>query len=175
VKAWVPATVVALLLGVGIGTATYFTLGRGTGGATAAASTVDPHSREAVIAAVKHYYEVEAEARRTGNADLIDPVTIGHNSIASQNFHAYVAELATQGKRSIILQNYYSDWATSIIGDKATVTFTFWLKGHDIAASTGEPDETDMLTRKSHYRMILELLQSRWLVSERDLLSQDAA
>jgi hypothetical protein len=175
VRGWVPATVVAVLLAVGIGTAAYFTLGRGTGRSISPTPSVALHSKEAVVAAIRHYYDVEAEARKTGNADLIDAVTIGHNSIASQNFHAYVSEQAARGKRSIILQNYYADWVTSISGDKANVNFTFWLKGHAINASTGQAVEADMLTRKSHYQMLLQLVQGRWLVSERDLLSQDAA
>ena len=85
-RGWVPATVVAVLLAVGIGTAAYFTLGRGTGGSVSPTPSVDLHSKEAVMAAVRHYYDVEAEARKTGNADLIDAVTIGHNSIASRTF-----------------------------------------------------------------------------------------
>jgi len=78
---------VAVLLAVGIGTAAYFTLGRGTGGSVSPTPSVDLHSKEAVMAAVRNYYDVEAEARKTGNADLIDPVTLGHTSLASQNFH----------------------------------------------------------------------------------------
>ena len=72
VRGWVPATVVAVLLAVGIGTAAYFTLGRGTGGSVSPTPSVDLHSKEAVMAAVRNYYDVEAEARKTGNADLID-------------------------------------------------------------------------------------------------------
>ena len=53
------------------------------------------------MAAVRHYYQVEAEARKTGNADLIDPVTTGHSSLASQNFHVFIAEQAANATAGI--------------------------------------------------------------------------
>ena len=131
VRAWLPATAVAVVLAVGLGVAAYFSLVRGSAGSTPAPNpSVDIHSKEAVMAAVRRYYQVEAEARKTGNADLIDPVTTGHASLASQNFHAYVAEQAAQSKRSVVVRNYFRDWQVAVDSEQATATYTFWLTGH---------------------------------------------
>jgi hypothetical protein len=172
VKAWVPATVTVLLLAGGIGAAAYYTLGHGTGGSPSPTPSVDLHSKEAVIAAIKHYYAVEAEARRTGNADLIDAVTIGHNSIASQNFHTFIAEQTASGRRGVVLQNYYADWATKVDRETATAEYKFWLTGYDtdLAGRRVEPDNT---TSKGSYRMRLQLTGGYWLVAERDLLQDN--
>jgi hypothetical protein len=172
VRGWVPATVVAVLLAVGIGTAAYFTLGRGTGGSVSPTPSVDLHSKEAVMAAVRNYYDVEAEARKTGNADLIDAVTIGHNSIASQNFHVFIAELTAKGKRSVVVQNYYAGWTVEIAGATATVNYKFWLRGHDTDLS-GKPVEPDNNTSKGSYRMRLQVVGGQWLAVERNLLQDN--
>jgi hypothetical protein len=161
---------VAAVLALGLGAAAYFTFARGSAGSGPVPSpSVDIHSKEAVMAAVRHYYQVEADARKTGNADLIDPVTTGHASLASQNFHAFVAEQAAQGKRSAVVRNYFRDWQVGISSDKATVTYTFWLTGHDtdLSGNSIEPDNT---TTKGSYRMLLRLTGAHWLAVERDLL-----
>jgi hypothetical protein len=170
-RAWLPATVVAGVLVIGLGAAAYFTFGRGSVGASPSPiPSVEIHSKEAVIAAVKHYYDVEAEARKTGNADLIDPVTIDHASIASQNFHAFIAEQTAKGKRSVTANNYYQDWAVSVRGDTAEANFTFWAKGHDVDLKTGQPLEADVTTSKGRYLMKLQLRTGAWLAVERQLL-----
>jgi hypothetical protein len=173
VRAWLPATAVAAVLAVGLGAAAYFTLARGSAGpAPAPSPIVDIHSKEAVMAAVRHYYDVEAEARKTGNADLIDPVTIGHESLASQNFHAYIAEQAAQGKRSVVVRNYFRDWQVAINKDQSTATYTFWLAGHDTDLS-GKAIEPDNTTTRGSYRMRLQLSGRLWLAVERDLLKDN--
>ncbi len=172
-KAWIPATLVAIVLAVGIGAAAYVSLGRGTSGSTFPSPTLDLHSDAAVIAAIKHYYDVESEARKTGNADLIDPVTLGHASIASQNFHTYVAEQAALGRRSVTVAAYYSNWKVRVSGQSATVFYLFWARGHDINSTTGAAIEADMTTTKGSYRMTLQLTSGTWLVAERDLLQDN--
>jgi hypothetical protein len=173
IRAWLPATAVAALLAVALGAAAYFSFVRGSGGFGPSPSpSADIHSKEAVIAAVKHYYDVEAQARKTGNADLIDPVTIGHASLASQNFRAYVAEQAAQGKRSVVVHNYFADWHVAIDRDKATATYSFWLAGHDTDLS-GKAIEPDNTTSRGLYRMRLQLTRGIWLVAERDLLQDN--
>lgn len=171
-KAWIPATLVALVLAIGIGAAAYFTIGRSTAGSPSPTPSVDLHSDAAVIAAIRHYYDVEAEARKTGNADLIDAVTLGHASIASQNFHEYVREQAALGKRSVVIANHFRGWQITVSANQATANYVFWLTGHDTSA-TGAPLEANMDTSKGSYRMTLELLAGAWLVNERDLLQDN--
>jgi hypothetical protein len=161
-----------MLLAGGIGAAGYYTLGHGIGSSPSPTPSIDLHSKEAVIAAIKHYYEVEAEARKTGNADLIDVVTIGHNSIASQNFHAFIAEQTDKGRRGVVIQNYYADWATQIASDTATAEYKFWLRGYDTDLS-GTRVEADNTTTKGAYRTQLQLMGGHWLVAERDLLQDN--
>ena len=174
-RGWVPATVVAVLLAVGIGTAAYFTLGRGTGGSASPTPSVDLHSKEAVMAAVRNYYDVEAEARKTGNADLIDPVTLGHTSLASQNFHVFIAQQAAANRRSIIDHNYFSDWSVTLTAAGATASYRWWLHGHDSDATTGQRVEADMTSTKGAYRATLVLQNVHWLLSEVQLLQDNVS
>jgi hypothetical protein len=162
---------VATVLAVGLGAVAYFSFVRGSAGSGSSSSpTVDIHSKEAVIAAVRHYYDVEAEARKTGNADLIDPVTTGHASLASQNFHVFVADQTRRGKRSINVANFFTDWSVVASGDRAAVQYTFWARGHDIEYKTGTPLEPDVTTTKGSYAMTMELRMGVWLAVERRLL-----
>jgi hypothetical protein len=131
------------------------------------------HSKEAVMAAVRHYYDVEAEARKTGTADLIDPVTLGHNSIASQNFHAFIAQQAAANRHSIIDRNYFSNWSVSLTPEGARASYKWWLHGHDIDAKTGQRVEADMTSTKGAYRATLILQNMRWLVGEVQLLQDN--
>ena len=161
------------VLVIGLGAAAYFTFGRGSAGASPSPTpSVEIHSKEAVIAAVKHYYDVEAEARKTGNADLIDALTVGHTSLASQNFHAFIAEQTALGRRGVVLHNYYRDWQVSVAPEQATVTYTFWLTGHDTDLS-GKPVESDNTTSKGSYRMRMRLVRAHWLAVERDLVADN--
>lgn len=174
VRAWLPATAVAAFLAVGLGAAAYFSFVRGSAGSGPAPSpSTDIHSKEAVMAAVRHYYEVEAEARKTGNADLIDPVTIGHASLASQNFHVFINQQSAKNRRAAIDHNYLSDWAIALSGDHATASYDWWLHGHDTDASSGTAVEPDMTSTKGMYRATLELRAGRWLVAEVQLLQDN--
>jgi hypothetical protein len=173
VRAWIPATVVAVLLAIGVGTAAYFTLGRSTSGSASPTPTVDLHSAAAVMAAIRHYYEVEDRARESGNPSLIDSVTIGHDSLASQNFQAFISDQTAKGKRSVTVANYYSDWSVSLSGDQATAGYIFWARGHDVDISSGRPLEADVTTTKGSYRMTLQLHGGAWLAVERQLLQDN--
>ncbi len=173
VRAWVPATLVALLLATGIGAAAYFALSRGTSGSASATPSVDLHSTAAVIATIRHYYDVEAEARKTGDADLIDPLTLGHTSLASQNFHVFVSQQAAANRRSVIDHNYFSGWSVTFAAAGATASYKWWLHGHDSDATTGRPVEADVTTTKGSYRAKLVLQSARWLISEVQLLQDN--
>jgi hypothetical protein len=132
-------------------------------------------TREAVMAAISHYYDVEARARQSGDAGLIDAVTTGPASLASQNFKAFVAEEAAMNRRTVILENRFDKWAVTLSGTTAEANFSFWLVGHDIAADSSRPVEADGPSQKRRYRMSLELSGSSWLVRQRDLLGPDAS
>ena len=174
IRAWLPATAVAALLAVALGAAAYFSFVRGSGGSGPSPSrSADIHSKEAVVAAVKHYYQIEAQARKTGNADLIDPVTTGHASLASQNFHVFIADQTSRGKRSISVGNYFKDWSVVVSADKAAVQYTFWARGHDIDFITGTPLEHDVTTSKGTYRLRMALKGGIWLAVERQLLQDN--
>jgi hypothetical protein len=135
----------------------------------------DLHSEAAVIAAVKHYYEVEAAARKSGDESLIDTVTDGQGSFASQNFRTFIAEQAARGKRSVVLHTYFSDWRVTLDVNTATAVYTSWIRGHDIDARSGAALESDVQTSKGVYRMTLHLSRGAWRVVERDLLKDNVA
>jgi hypothetical protein len=174
VRAWLPATAVAAVLVVGLGGAAYFTLGRGLVGASPSPTpSPDIRSKEAVIAAVKNYYDIEAEARKTGNADLIDPITLGHASIASQNFHVFIAQQEAKNRRAVIDRDYFSGWSVTLNNANATAGYVWWVHGHDTEASTGSAVEADGFSTKGQYSARLALLNGRWLVAEVQLLQDN--
>jgi hypothetical protein len=165
---------VAAVLAVGLGAAAYFTFARGSAGSGPVPSpSVDIHSKEAVMAAVRHYYQVEADARKTGNADLIDPVTIGQGSVASENFHVFIGQQNAKNRRASIDHNYFSDWEIQLGRDRTSARYKWWLHGHDTDASSGNPVEPDMTSTKGIYRATLELRGSQWLVAEVQLLQDN--
>jgi hypothetical protein len=173
VKPWVPGTVVAMLLAGAIGAASYYTLGRGIGSSPSPTPTVDPHSKEAVIAAIKHYYEVEDTARQTGDLRLMLAVTAGAGTPAYENFKAYLLEQSQLGHRAFTLSDQLTAWAITMSGETAIARYTLVQRGHDTSAITGQAIEPDMSTPASHYKATLHLYRRTWLVYERDLLGRD--
>ena len=174
VRTWIPAAVVAVVIATLLGAAAAFGL-RHPNSASAPAMRPSPdlHSPEAVMAAVRHYYEVEAKARKTGDGSLIDSVTTGPDSLASQNFKAFIAEQTAANRRSVILENHFDGWTISTTGDGATAIYSFWLRGHDLDAGSGQAVEVDSLTSKGRYRMHMQFARGRWLSSERQLLQDN--
>jgi hypothetical protein len=173
VRGWIPATVVAVLLAVVIGTAAYFTLGRGTGGSVSPTPSVDLHSKEAVMAAVQNYYAVEDKARQTGDLTLMLAVTEGPGTPAYENFKAFVQEQAGKGHRSVTISDRLSTWAITLNGQTATALYTLVQRGHDTDATTGQAIEPDVSTPASHYKATVRLHGQKWLIYERDLLGHD--
>jgi hypothetical protein len=173
VRAWIPATVVAMLIVAGLTAAVVLPRHPAIASASPTPSP-DLHSKAAVIAAVKNYYQVETAGRRAGDASLIDTVSTGPGSLVSQNFRTFIAEQGARGKRSVILQTYFADWKVTVAGDTAVALYTSWLRGHDVSASTGQPLEADTETSKGAYKMTLRLEGGRWRAVERDLLRDNA-
>ncbi|MFY9616142.1 MAG: hypothetical protein WAT58_12155 [Candidatus Dormiibacterota bacterium] len=164
------ALVVAALLGV----AAWFGLRQAdTRVVVVPSASVDIHSPEAVMAAVRHYYEVEAEARRTGNGDLIDAVTSGHDSIASYNFRLFIQQEAIKKHRSVTLETHLEKWAVTLDADRASATYVLWLRGHDTDSLTGDAVEPDQNTTKGAYRMDLRLGSGAWKTDQRQLLQNN--
>ena len=125
VRAWLPATAVAVALAVGLGAAAYFSLVRGSAGSAPAPSpSVDIHSKEAVMAAVRHYYQVEDKAGETGDMHLIVAVTTGPGTPAYENLKEYFREQAAKNRNSIITKDDFRDWQVAIDTDRAAATRT---------------------------------------------------
>lgn len=130
-----------------------------------------PEASQAVEAAVMRYYQVAADARRSGRADLIDGATTGPASLASVNFKNFVAEQAAKGRRSMVLQNHFADWQILIDRDIATAHFNFWLTGHDIDLQSGRSLEGDMDTPTTSKVVQLALVGGSWLVATENLIA----
>ena len=173
-RAWIPAVAVAILMAAGLGLAAYLGLRYSTTATTPSpALSFDLHSKEAVVAAIRHYYEVEAKARETGNGSLIDAVTTGAGSLASQNFKAFIAAQAAANRRSVVVENHVELEAVSIGPDTAIAGYLFWLNGHDTDAASGRALEADSVTARGRYRATLALGNGRWLVRERRLVQDN--
>jgi len=173
VKTWAPATIVALLLAVGIGTAAYFTLSRGTGGSASPTPSVDLHSKEAVMAAVRAYYKAEDKAGETGTVELVKPVTTGPGTPAYENLKQYFVEQATRNRGSVITADDFTEWDVTLSGDRATVQYAVVQHGHDIDLTTRQPVEAETKTPKGIYKAILMLRSGVWLVYQRDLIRDE--
>ncbi|MEA2647506.1 MAG: hypothetical protein QOE92_2589 [Chloroflexota bacterium] len=122
---------------------------------------------------MRHYYELEASGRESGNGDIVDASTTGHDSLASVNFRAFIASQTAKGRRSVTTQNFFSDWDIKVSGTEAAAVYLFWATGHDIDAGSGAALEPDMTTSKGRYRMTLVRRDERWLVSDRQLLEDN--
>jgi hypothetical protein len=172
VKPWVPGTVVAMLLAGAIGAAGYYTLGRGIGSSPSPTPTVDPHSKEAVIAAIKHYYTVIDQARSTGNAALIDTVS-QTGTPSNNNLKQFLQEQAARNRRGVATAEYFGSWSVEIVGDRGRVQYTNWSTGHDIDATTSKAVEADMTTSKGRYAASLVFVSGRWLVTDATLVQDN--
>ena len=173
-KAWIPATLVALLLAIGIGAAAYVTLGRGgSPGSPSPTPSVDLHSDAAVIAAIKHYYVLEDQSRKTGDIQPIASITSGPGTPAYENFKAFLQEQSSQGRHSVSISDQFSNWSITLTGSQATALYTLVQRGHDTDATTGAAVEPDMSTPPSHYRATLHLDSVGWRIYQRDFLGHD--
>jgi hypothetical protein len=166
-RTWMPATTIAILVSIVVSAATVFTVGRQRhAGAAVAGPIPDSMTQQAVMAAIKHYYDVAAEARRSGNVDLIDGVTAGRGSPADIHFREFVAEQAARGRRSLVRENFFSDWRVAVVGSSAYALFSYRLSGQDTDLKTGGPVEPEMLTAWQRLQLTLRLSQGRWLVTD---------
>ncbi|HXA43414.1 MAG TPA: hypothetical protein VNV65_10965 [Candidatus Solibacter sp.] len=172
-KAWIPATLVAVVLAIGIGAAAYITVGHGASGSPSPSPTLDLHSDAAVIAAIKHYYDVENQSRRTGDIGPMAGVTAGPGTPAYENFKAFLQEQASEGRHSVSLSDQFSHWSVTRATSQATVLYTLIQRGHDTDATTGAAVESDMSTPPTHYRATLHLDSAGWRIYQRDLLGHD--
>jgi hypothetical protein len=100
-------------------------------------------------------------------------MTLGHASLASQNFHVFMTGQASGNRRSVIDRNYFSDWSVTVDTAAATASYRWWLHGHDIDAHTGLRVEADMTSTKGSYRAKLVLRGSQWLLSEVQLVQDN--
>jgi hypothetical protein len=140
--------------------------------ATIPSPTPALHSQEAVIVAIAEYYKAEFRARQAGDVTLVRSVTFDEGSPAYLNLKEYISEQLQQGKRSVTVEDHFADWDISLKRDQATAVFTFWARGHDISATTGQPLESDMTTSKGRYKAIVQLMNEKWLLFERDVLQR---
>lgn len=176
VRTWIPATLVALVVAALIGAGAYFALNRANSTSKAGTSpSADIHSKEAVMAAVQHYYDVENTARRTGAIDPMSSVTGGPGTPAFENLRTFLADQAKKGHRSTSVSDRITDWAITLDGDSADASYVLVQVGHDIDASSGQPVEADMTTPRTHYRAAMRLRDRVWIMFDRQLIGRDSA
>jgi hypothetical protein len=162
-----------MLLAGAIGAAGYYTLGHGIGSSPSPTPTVDLHSTAAVIAAIKHYYEVEDKAGETGSIELMRSVTTGQGTPAYENLKQYFIEQAAKNRGSVITTDDFTQWDIALSPDRATVQYAIVQHGHDIDLASKRPVEAATRTPKGIYRAILILRFSTWLLYERDLIRDE--
>jgi hypothetical protein len=161
-----------MLLAGAIGAAGYYTLGRGISSSPSPTPTVDPHSKEAVIAAIRAYYKAEDKAGETGTVDLVGPVTTGPGTPAYENLKQYFIEHAAKNRHSVTISDQFGDWQITLAEERATASYSLVQVGHDTEAATGKPVEADVKTAKTFYRATLEFKGRSWLMYERDYVRE---
>jgi hypothetical protein len=173
-RAWLPATVVAGVLIIGLGAAAYFTFGRGSVGASPSPiPSVEIHSKEAVIAAVKHYYAVTDKARETGDVNSAGSVTTGPGTPAFENFKEFVRQEAAKNRRSVTVADRFGDWNIQLAATTAVAQYSLLQRGHDIDIATGKAVEADQTTTKGFYSATLNLVGQSWLLFDKTLLHEE--
>src|SRR5258708_4408786 len=162
-KAWVPATLVLLLWVAAL--LFWYAYARGAqAGQTPRPGPTLSAAQTAVIQAVKDYYKVTDEVRRTGDVGLVDSVTFSEGSPANVNFREFMREQEAKSHHSVVVAEYFKDWTVVVNGDDAIAQYTNWSIGHDTDARTGAAIETDQALSKSRYRAALRASQARWLL-----------
>ncbi len=92
--------------------------------------------------ATRAFFAAVAEARRTGNAQVILEFTTGPESSAFLTIDGFVQGQRQAGKASVLTKNEIVDPVADITDGTATVVFTHRLEGFDIDLDSGEPLES---------------------------------
>jgi hypothetical protein len=134
------------------------------GSPTATASpSADPSTPEG---ATRAFFDAFAQARRTDDASIVAPFVTGTESSAYRTVDAFLRGQKESGKASVITTNDLSGFGVDVQGTTATVMVTQQLGGYDIDVDTGEPRESPTLLPPTSFRVVLKLVDGRWLVDE---------
>ena len=133
-----------------------------TSSATASPSD-DPSTPEG---ATRAFFDAFARSRRTDDASTVSPFVTGTGSSAYRTVDAFLRGQKESGKASVITTNNLSGFGVDVQGATATVMVTQQLGGYDIDIDTGEPRESPTLLPAATFRVVLTLVEGRWLVDE---------
>lgn len=128
-----------------------------------ASPSVDPSTPEG---ATRVFFDAFARARRTDDASIVAPFVTGTGSSAYRTVDAFLRGQKESGKASVITTNNLSGFGVDVQGATATVMVTQQLGGYDIDVDTGEPRESPTLLPAATFRVVLKLVDGRWLVDE---------
>jgi hypothetical protein len=132
-----------------------------------ASPSADPSTPEG---ATRAFFDAFARARRTDDASIVAPFVTGTESSAYRTVDAFLRGQKESGKASVITTNDLSSFGVDVQGATATVMVTQQLGGYDIDLDTGEPRESPTLLPPTSFRVILKLVDGRWLVDEFEAL-----
>jgi hypothetical protein len=129
--------------------------------------SADPSTPEG---ATQAFFDGFARARRTDDASIVAPFVTGTGSSAYRTVDAFLRGQKESGKASVITTNNLSGFGVDVQGVTATVMVTQQLGGYDINVDTGEPRESPTLLPAATFRVVLKLVDGRWLVDEFEAL-----
>jgi hypothetical protein len=128
------------------------------------AHTPRPSPDDGPEAAVRAFFEAFAEARETGDPELIEPYANGTRSSAYQTAAGFLGGQSAVGKASIVTVNELTNFEVDERGDRAVVYFDHRLGGYDIDLETGEPLETPVVLPVQRKMVELVRVEGSWLV-----------
>lgn len=114
--------------------------------------------------AVRAFFEAFAKARETDDPKLVEPYVNATSSSAYLTVVSFLNGQRQVGKASVVTVNELSNFATSLQGDRATVTFDHRLGGYDVDVKTGQPLETPVVLPVQHKTADVAWVSGSWLV-----------
>jgi hypothetical protein len=115
-------------------------------------------------AAVVAFFTAFAEARETGDPELLEPFVNGTDSSAYQTAAGFVMGQHEVGRASVVTINELTNFEVIRERGSATVTFDHRLGGYDIDADTGEPLESPTVLDTRRKQAVVTEVDGVWLV-----------
>jgi len=127
-------------------------------------ATATPAAEDSPEAAVRAFFEALAEARETGDPDVIEPFVNGTDSSAYQTAAGFLRGQSEVGKGSIVSVQELTDFDVDIDQERAVVQFNLVEGGYDIDLESGEPLESPVVLPSQRVRAELVRSDGRWLL-----------
>jgi hypothetical protein len=129
---------------------------------TSASASTDPMSTPE--GAVRAFFEAFAEARRTDDPALVEPLVTSKQSSAYLSVAGFLGGQKEVKKASVTTVLRIENVSVDTSGDNATVTFAYTEGGYDISLETGQALESPVVLPTVTVTAYLKHVDDRWLI-----------